>query len=980
MRLGAPYRPPCGGWPATTAPDILVSHYRESENGIARFDNVTQVANYADPASVPTPPAMIAPYPRPNVPSAFLSTGCADPPSYGGLGEVNIGPWPVSELPSGDGAIDHNFYEAVAGIGARIDRAVCEKKGFKAVQGEVWFYGRVGFLNRDGCQVSPGGDCACDHYESIGVTGPTVKKYLTMRVEITHWQLVADDLDHSVERRHWIRDYSVDAQSGVITLNEGLDEGTTTYPGNGAETALSLAAVGSPGPLRGINVCGKNDYVEAAKVAAAASLDGSDRNINDPYVSWDVTEDLAGDSYHAVLTHYSDAAGNPAVEGAEITMQLSDPMTGLDVYTDLKLLTSYWPLNDDKLLPWRVDGFTTVAPLVTRNQVGGYVTPDIWAATQIDDVNGNHPGTLAGDHGQLPDGAPVDYIPTAWTDPNMVTGQGEVVDGSIRGKPNPAGYAGHFDRRHETIKVCHEEDTGYHYYTAFFGAFSGVTNEGDGTDSVVPFNATQWTNNFQAGEFKLPQGYVRSTPNGPCDLGKYAEIQVRRPSVNFFGTCGNQRFAMDEAMIRCVESTAMSGTVVTIMVDIVADGTAHDGEVGDSFKGRICGVSSDLDGIWTVTKAGSDTYTIDTAVGKICLAQDATDGSCTGVIGKLRFPDAWPICGRIKVAKATADGGDLVIEMEEAAPYLRTEDKIDFTTDGVAMVANLPVTVINEKTFRVTSSIRTDWVQAAGSPQYWWFDEMSKGDYLAFEAWHNFRDIAENDRQIAAATACACDAVGTVAPLRQWQASYGLPRSVTGFSVTPGCLPFLQCCPGVICFSPNAEVFVNGRTYWLDEALAGDGNSLVAWAPDDRYGSLRQLWVETTMVKPDWQQPHRTCADGLETTLPDVHWDMDDGTCNPATQFAHWPVVEARASVPDGAPALADGLAINFLTMEEIDVETISAAGKVPVVPISPGINPAVGPDPVQPETPWGLLLAERSCVYGLPPGQFANEYKGDGV
>lgn len=928
---GPPYREPCGGW----SPAILGSryqHYDPSAKGSPAFENVSLVANYET-----APPAGIPPYSRPSLADSYPI--CAEAPDCT-AGNPKCGIWPKTERPN-IGRYN-NAYEAVPG--STYNRAVCQKIGWKGVQASVRWYGRASFTNRDGCVVPTNReDCGfCNFTTPVPV--PEQVKYLTMAVDIS-FNYRGREQDIEFFTKHWQRTYSVHSQSGITTLDSCTTEGTYVNETTGQQHDLTVAQVEAPGDMLGLDQCGHNTYVEACKQANISQQ--NDPNV--PYTPFTIVESLSEIDYHAVVKEIS-IDGVTVLSTATISFNLSNPMTAGDVYGDLVNMVASWPLDDDTLYPWRYDSYTTVMPSLTRNQLPFPASPDTWTDCLMQDKNGLNPGDTG-------------YIPTGWKDP-----QTDNYDGQVLGLPNPASYGPHFDFDHKTNRSCVDDEDVRQYYVSHYGAYSGIGNNGDETDSVVPSNATRWTENQEAGG-GLPFAFVQSTVGGVCILQKYAQIKVNRPSLNFFGPCGAQRFDMNQEMVRCISETSMSGTVATFTVDILRRGTPDDVEVGGTFRGRVCGISDDLDGVWTVTKVSADTYSIDTSEPRMD-GGDAED--CTGIIGKLKWQNAWPICGRVKIESVRQLGGGIVeINLADSAPGLRTGDMALITgVTGLVRDGN-SVTVNSDFQFTVTGSYSGEYtsggyVSSPDAPAYYWNDTGFKGDFILFSAQHDFRDIAVQDQKIFDFTRCSCDAAPNPgAPLRNYQGSNGVPRSVKSISVVEGCLPFTPCCPSVICFSPNGEVFNNGITRGFDHGFTAD----------DVYGSLQQWWVDTTMQDPYWQIPARTCEDGLESDTP---LQMDDGSCADV-DYAHFPVVEARASLPDGAPDMPLGLELQYLTLDQIDVSEITFPGKIIRVPQAPGLKTSDDALPPQRfETEWGLWIAQTGCVKN--GGKFSSDYLEDGL
>jgi hypothetical protein len=122
-------------------------------------------------------------------------------------------------------------------------------------------------------------------------------------------------------------------------------------------------------------------------------------------------------------------------------------------------------------------------------------------------------------------------------------------------------------------------------------------------------------------------------------------------------------------------------------------------------------------------------------------------GPCGADRDHASFPDAWPICGRAKVASVSGTGTISVV-LSEAAPYLRTGDAVDFVTYDGSFVEtvtdnNKTVTVTDEKHFTFTGATPTGThIKSHDAPHYRWYDNKPKGDALFCKSEYNFCDLS----------------------------------------------------------------------------------------------------------------------------------------------------------------------------------------------------------------------------------------------
>jgi len=583
--------------------------------------------------------------------------------------------------------------------------------------------------------------------------------------------------------------------------------------------------------------------------------------------------------------------------GAEyITSATSGKLTNKydkDLLTkDLYDLLAYWPLNDDKIYPWRHDENSTIAPLVSR-----------------DEANTRAPDPFVGCTGYVD--------PGPWT-------------GNVIGAPLPAGYSGHFQYRHNTFEVCDDGFGGIGWDFRFFGATAGMNMTGDVTDLYMPPACTQWTDNF-AGTNLAPGAWIvcDPDPSGTVWAQKWAEIVVTRPSYNFFRPSGADRDMRDQTTVDC-----------------------------------------DLN-----------------------------------PTGNLRYPNAWPINGRIALSAAT-NATPIVITLVAPASYLRTGDHVDISGvlgNTAANVTNGAVTRVDDTHFSLDGTVGNGaytsggLVISHGAPAYQWADENPKGQYVFAEWQFDFRDFAEGDRVCQQAFECNYCADSTVpggvscvmidsthyrSSLRYYQATHGMPREVKVFNASQRCLSITPCCPSVLAITPNGETWLNADVLSFPGTVPADA----------RYGGRWQSGFVQHMIDPLWQIPHIPC-DGSFDPLTDV-WREDDGECHnddeidAATgKFIHWfpqrPWVENILAVPTGAPALPSGIYIGYLSLAALDVPG-SPIGNVLAPVMQVGFDVPAGGGIGVPRTilsPWGIFLKELDCVCGTGfSSRFSGNYQANGV
>jgi Fe-S cluster biogenesis protein NfuA len=533
-----------------------------------------------------------------------------------------------------------------------------------------------------------------------------------------------------------------------------------------------------------------------------------------------------------------------------------------------------------------------------------------------------------------------------WVDPNTNGPDGNPRTGAVKGDLIDAGKDTFFDFDHLTWWMCTSDLGDILWVDYKFGAPSGTpidawTTAGDPTDTYVQ-GASQWTNNQQAAW--LPNGAWIGMSGQTGDFG------IQAPPDQLWGWAPGVLAAQKWAEVK------ISRPSINFF--------------------RPCGADRD-------------------AIDQTTIACDSNPD------GDLRWPDAWPICGRRLIdSKVDVGGGVTEITLATTADYLRTGDSVDFTDDaGAVTVANKTVTVISATVFRFTGAIPAGtYVKSHGAPGWYWDDDNSKGD-CGYATWtHNYRDYQERARVVAQYTgpcgSCAAAAPADATLIRTAQTTW-MPQSVIAHTATAECLMPVPCCPSVLFIGPNPEVSgVDDFEHSVIKVFP------VSFTSDQRYGAKWQGQWFQTMADPLWQAPHKACVDcgdGLQDSL--CAKTEDDGTCQESvcddcdaggvTYFAHRPVVEWRMDLPMGgpfhdevAPALPTGLTLHVITLAELQTGS-PPDGRVLVPPSNLGyiVPSVVGlPSLAVPETPWNLFLNEQQCACGGGTGEFADQYEANGA
>ena len=138
----------------------------------------------------------------------------------------------------------------------------------------------------------------------------------------------------------------------------------------------------------------------------------------------------------------------------------------------------------------------------------------------------------------------------------------------------------------------------------------------------------------------------------------------------------------------------------------------------------VCGTTL-ADGFYTATLVDATHYSL---VAKTDWTGTFAElGNCgTGIIGKIRYPNAPAICGRIKVLSAVQSGGSVNIVLAADATTLFVGDYVDFTGVGF-LGSSVAITAKTDDThFTVSGTVGSyaggGYISSSGAPDYYWND------------------------------------------------------------------------------------------------------------------------------------------------------------------------------------------------------------------------------------------------------------------
>jgi hypothetical protein len=133
---------------------------------------------------------------------------------------------------------------------------------------------------------------------------------------------------------------------------------------------------------------------------------------------------------------------------------------------------------------------------------------------------------------------------------------------------------------------------------------------------------------------------------------------------------------------------------------------------------------------------------------------------------------------------------------------------------------------------------------------------------------------------------------------------------------------------------------------------------------DELYGSGWQADFQQVMADLFWQPPHVPASSPCASEV--TAWTEDDGSCEGDTDtntfYPHRPLVEARLTVPAGAPALPSGITIGWASPV---TDPSSREALFPAPSNGPGLG---GP------VPWSIWQDECNCISA--EGRFAETYE----
>lgn len=599
-------------------------------------------------------------------------------------------------------------------------------------------------------------------------------------------------------------------------------------------------------------------------------------------------------AHHVRTTNFYNLSERPdpvMVESLVSDIAFSDPYTANDCNADFLKLLLADDMSDVNKQRIRQDGDFAHAALMVFDEVGP-TTPD-FAPLTMDDYS--QPQNGDGTWPQMDWEDPNSYV---WKSSSGGFAAMDVLGGNVihRGMRtgdiisfSQAGFDSHFwfgRRRNKHIPGpawVHDRNGGYKPV------------------GVIPDTALRW--------FDDSEIYYESAANGVFSQGwwdmkgaivrggKFLRFPGKWPGTNVGRPCGPDKYAIDQPSVCCI--TAVVGSVYTVKptgeasAPLAVGGLAVNDYSVIEADGiyKITGITDNLDGTWDVTVGAK----LDDLPSGFAFrdAELYDDGEVH--IGRLRWPTAPGICGRVPVT-ATWAAGVLTIASIDALPNLRDTIGAGISVDlhdtgyttsiGAAALTRVDdnhwtTPMISAPAFTVA------WMTAAGV-DYTKYSDSPRKTAVHLEWAFDYRGVAK-------------------ATPPTWYAGIAgiLSCDITQFTYANSCTAV-----GIVPNDPDTglpvETFPGQVMYAFPTAVTYDSY----------YGAHWQEEIHCTMPDPFWQKPFKPNCDG--TTFS---WAMDTGEgltddesdpLNVIRYYSHQPLVEAMSTLPVGAPALPAGVKLYF--------------------------------------------------------------------
>lgn len=939
-KFGAPYRPPCQGWPDASERFVLgpmFNHYRKGEAKVQKYHNVTSVPNPICPDSWPLTqpyPVNVPPYIRPpTTPNDPLLPGRNAYPGDAGYCDPGhdqgypFAPWLEGQFPACTGGerIDLNCYSLIPD--EYVDLSICRKLGFKNVQARKFWYGRFGFDSTDGhdCGVSSVG-CGED------VPGaPDGTKYLTQRIKATLSLETTGDAggcsaaySYSVDVTLTIDRYTgIITQSGYSYSHSDPDHLLTSDDG----TVIPAALLSLLEAARGMFCAQAHD--------ADWNTSSTDTTTSPPATITDV-QTWDHDSDHCKYERVISVLGNcgacgdpeaptdgcgPGVPGwgpfDQITTRsfeswLSGTYTSAELVEEVTALLAFWDLSDDATYPWRVDAFTTVAPMLEYDGVQDAIGPQCagnlpddpaWYEADYVDANaGLYSGEILGKPLPYPGAIAVLQAPGINTEGLTAPRVADFTYALLKTKITIANNSGvKLLDGDLNVLATGQEGTDYTYDSATgeivfpFGS-SLLTTANPGEDDITHPDSdyrisVEYTFPLEAGghfDRRHMTTHFADDFHGPESVAGSYTYGYGAWSGN-----GTPYDPTDTVVPRCATHWTENRQAQTLPHGAWQ---IHQGGLlwmqkwaeiktqrpSQSFFGPCGAQRFEMDATKTSCVAGDDEgsppiITVGTGEGTRFTTGDKVIYWKAEASIASYYPVASVSGDDVHLGDKLGDipgagftGGSMLGVAKwpdawsicgRAKVFSVAEDSgtvtVELAEAAPCLVTGDAVDFVDENN-GVTDSNKT--VTVIDSTHFSFTGSAPMGNFIKSHgapAWWFLDTNPKGDFLYFDWTTNNRDYLADDS-LRTHQEDHGMPRNISVFTAEAGCVPFTPCCPSVLCVSPNfveddeetIDGFINGAIYGFDD-----------FTPDDRFGSKWQAVFRQTMDELFFNPPVKPCSD-----------------------------------------------------------------------------------------------------------------------
>lgn len=629
-------------------------------------------------------------------------------------------------------------------------------------------------------------------------------------------------------------------------------------------------------------------------------------------------------------------------------IELSEPYTATQLFTDYNDLFKEWNMSDFTLGALREDELLASAPLCCYDEPNGVMSPDEHSTIGVIKVPDYSLAQVGGEW-QLRD----------WYDPNSYTwltpgggvnGPMDTAGGNTLFGPfwdgskishNVAGSERHFDflfaeQTREGIGGCTVRAADFMWFNRTVGAFS---------PSHLPSVTRRWMNKLEsqydagplcndvaeAGPGNYPQAFINAG-GGVITGAKYVEAAFRWPAVNYGRPCGPDRYAVDQATVCYVTSgSCAAGTLEVKATQGVTFSLAVNDYIASDGEGfyKLTGVTDLGGGTWQLT-VGAKIEDLPTGWSMASAPVDAALVPSAQYVGRLRWVNfvrngstlsmPSPICGRSACTTAYA-GGTVTVTFSDDQPNLRK----DVTTGKVVVdlwnaahkvkvAAAVELTRVSDTVFTYAAGSDPGAAWATGKDYTWTdFDETPQhtGIKLEYTFSNRLTQAGETapDWFDGVAGCLTGDATEFIYNLGQCRAMVGIVPHYDTLIDTGDSFPVMDdIIGGGVC---PVEDFKNQTIFATPESISAD----------DKYGYHWQAEVNMVMPDPFFQTPF-TPDGGIDHGTDTMSMTADDGSGQATTLtgetsihyaviYAHPRWVEAKKTPPTGKH-LPDGVSLHY--------------------------------------------------------------------